>query len=175
MLAVEQRRIRVARLVHALITKSLLDILFVVALVVSFNFQLFDPRFHGNVDEANATRVAGWVVNEAAPARRVEVQLYIDGRFVAHGVADLPRPDVVVAGRAKDVASGFEFKTPLLEAGVHEARVYVMRQSEDGVRRTLQLLGKPMTFRVERGDLLAPKGAAGNRRFEREEVSEDDG
>ncbi|MER3427571.1 MAG: hypothetical protein C4334_05635 [Pyrinomonas sp.] len=163
MLVIEQRRIRVARLVHALIAKAFLDIIFIIALVASSSFQLFEPRFRGNVDEANAARVAGWVVNAAVPARRVEVQLYIDGRFIAHSVADLPRPDVVAAGRAKDAASGFEFKTPPLDAGLHEARVYVMHRSEDDARRTLQLLGKPLAFRVERRGIAAPKEAAANR------------
>ncbi len=56
--------------------------LFVVALAVYFSYTNFNPYFRGSVDAADARTVAGWVVNAAAPAERVEVHLYIDGHFV---------------------------------------------------------------------------------------------
>jgi hypothetical protein len=82
------------------------------------------------------------------------VQLYIDGRFVASRVADLSRPDVKAAGRALDEWHGFSFETPPLDPGEHVARVYVVHESGEGVRRTLQLLGDPKRFRVEKETAL---------------------
>jgi hypothetical protein len=138
-----------ARLTHYLIAKAIIEALLVGALAVGFYLTAFNPFFRGTVDEADARHVYGWVVNERAPGLRVEVQLYVDDRFVASRVADLPRPDVKAAGRAQDERHGFSFDTPPLGPGEHEARVYVVHESGQGVRRTLQLLGTPKHFRVD--------------------------
>jgi hypothetical protein len=138
-----------ARLAHYLIAKSIIEAVLVGALAIGFYLTAFNPFFRGTVDEANAQHVYGWVVNEREPGLRVEVQLYIDGRFAASGVADLARPDVVAAGRARDERHGFSFDTPPLERGEHEARVYVAHESGEGARRTLRLIGKPLRFSVE--------------------------
>lgn len=142
------------RLTRYLIAKSILEALLIGALAVCFYLTAFNPYFRGTVDEANARQVYGWAVNERAPELRVEVQLYIDGRFVASRVADLSRPDVKAAGRALDEWHGFSFETPPLDPGEHVARVYVVHESGEGVRRTLQLLGDPKRFRVEKETAL---------------------
>ena len=36
------------------------------------------------------TGISGWAVNNASPWERVEVQLFIDGKFVASAIADQP-------------------------------------------------------------------------------------
>jgi hypothetical protein len=137
------------RLTRYLIAKSIIEALLVGALAVSFYLTAFNPFFRGTVDNANSQQVNGWAVNERAPGMRVEVQLYIDGRFAQSRVADLSRPDVKAAGRAPDEWHGFSFDTPPLDAGEHEARVYVVHASGEGARRTLQLLGDPKRFKVE--------------------------
>lgn len=137
-----------ARLTNFLIAKSILEALFVGALAVGFYLTAFTPFFRGSLDVANAGHVAGWVVYKAEPHSRVEVQLYIDGRFVGNRTADLARPDVKAAGRAEDDNHGFVFETPTLSAGQHEARVYAVHLSGEGQRRTLQLIGKPLVFNV---------------------------
>ena len=138
-----------ARLAHYLIVKSIIEALLVGALAIGFYLTAFNPFFRGTVDEANEREVYGWVLNEREPGLRVEVQLYIDGRFAASRVADLARPDVVAAGLARDERHGFSFDTPLLDRGEHEARVYAAHESGRGARRTLRLIGKPVRFRVE--------------------------
>ena len=144
-----------ARLAHYLIAKSIIEAVLVGALAIGFYLTAFNPFFRGTVDEANAQHVYGWVAHEREPGLRVEVQLYIDGRFVASRVADLSRPDVVAAGRARDEWHGFSFDTPPLDRGAHEARVYVAHQSGGGMRRTLQLIGKPVRFSVETSAVAA--------------------
>jgi hypothetical protein len=137
-----------ARLTHFLIAKSIFEALFVGALAVGFYLTAFNPYFRGSLDYADASHVAGWVVNQADPQARVEVQLYIDGRFAGHTEAKVSRPDVLAAGRAADESHGFVFDTPTLSPGQHEARVYAVHLSGAGIRRTLQLLDKPRIFNV---------------------------
>lgn len=149
------------RLTHLLIAKSILEALFVAALAVGFHYLAFNPYFRGWVDVADATRVSGWALNEADHAAHIEVQLYVDGRFAASRVADLARADVLAAGRAMDERHGFSFDTPPLPDGEHEARVYAVHASSGGLRRTLQLIGRPMPFRVEsRASRSASAGGA---------------
>lgn len=137
-----------ARLAHFLIAKATVETLFVGALAVGFYLTAFTPYFRGSLDVADSRHVAGWVVNQREPQARVEVQLYIDGRFAGNRAADVARPDVLAAGRAADEGHGFVFDTPPLPAGTHEASVYAVHASGEGERRTLQLVGKPLTFTV---------------------------
>src|ERR1051325_7539588 len=69
-----------ARLTQLLIAKSVIEALFVAVCAVVFYYTAFSPHFRGWSDVADARSVAGWAVNEAAPAEPVEVQVYIDGR-----------------------------------------------------------------------------------------------
>jgi hypothetical protein len=149
-----------ARLTHFLIAKSVIETLFVGALAIGFYLTAFNPYFRGTLDYADARRVAGWVVDQADPRARVEVQLYIDGRFAGNRLADVSRPDVKAAGRAEDDAHGFIFDTPHLPAGQHEARVYAVHTSGEEQRRTLQLVGKPLAFSVPANQLTEEAPAA---------------
>jgi hypothetical protein len=139
---------RRARLTQLLIGKSVVEALFVAALAVGFYYMAFTPHFRGWSDVADARRIAGWAVNEAAPDEPVEVQVYIDGRFAGNRLANLSRPDVVAAGRSRTELCGFEFDAPPLAAGEHEARVYAVHSSNGGARRTLQLIGFPLRFHL---------------------------
>jgi hypothetical protein len=144
--------LRRARLAHFLIGKAIAETLFVGALAVGFYLTAFTPFFRGSLDLADSRHVAGWVINEREPLARVEVQLYIDGRFAGNHEADVARPDVLAAGRASDEGHGFVFDTPPLPAGEHEARVYAVHASGEGQRRTLQLVDKPLVFTVAAGE-----------------------
>jgi hypothetical protein len=135
-------------LVHVLVGKSIVETLLVGALAVFTFMNVLPPYFHG-WGELAGTRISGWVVNNAAPWDRVEVQLFIDGRFVASGIADESRPDVLAAGWSKDEWHGYSFAIPSLHPGSHEARVYAFHDSGDGLRKTLQLVGDPVRFSVE--------------------------
>jgi len=146
-----------AKLIHFLIGKSVVEALLITAVSVGFYFLTTNPYLRGWLDRADHQTVSGWAADEAKMATRVEVQLYIDDKFVDDRPAAEFRPDVHEAKRADDDWHGFVFKTPPLRAGEHEARVYAVHASRGGARRTLQLIGKPRRFRIEgtavQGDL----------------------
>ena len=138
-----------ARLIHLLISKSTAEALLITAVAVGFYFATTNVNLRGVLDKADRDAVSGWVVDERQPSSHVEVQLFIDDRFVADASADKFRPDVHDAKRAEDDWHGFEFPTPQLARGDHEARVYAVYANSGGVRRTLQLIGKPYRFHIE--------------------------
>jgi hypothetical protein len=141
-----------SKLGHLLIAKSMAEALLIAAVSVGFYFVTTNPYLRGVLDYADNQTVAGWAVDEGQPAARVEVQLYIDGIFVADQAAAEFRPDLRAAKRAGDDWHGFVFKLPPIPPGEHEARVYAAHASGAGARRTLQLIGKPLRFRVTGSD-----------------------
>ena len=134
------------KLVNVLIVKSILDTVLVATIAVVVYLNAFPPTFHGWGEAVAESRsISGWVVNAADPWPRVEVQLFIDGKFVGTQVAQLSRPDVVAAGWSRDEWHGYSFALSDSK-GVHEARVYAVHVSGNGARYTLQLLGDPIRF-----------------------------
>src|SRR5262249_50472796 len=138
-----------SKLGQLLIAKSMTEALLVTAVAVGFYLTTTNPYQRGWLDFADARTVSGWAVDDRHLWVRVEVQLYIDNRFITDEMADEFRPDVHKAKRADDDWHGFVFKLPPLPPGEHEARVYGVHVSSDRARRTLQLIGKPLRFRVE--------------------------
>ena len=134
-------------LVHALVGKSIAETLLIGALAVFTFITVLPPYFHG-WGEVTETGISGWVVNYAAPWDRVEVQLFVDGQFMAQAVANRSRPDVLSAGWAKDEWHGYTFPIAAPSSGTHEGRVYALHDSGEGARKTLQLLGDPIPFSV---------------------------
>jgi len=149
-------------LVHVLIGKSILETLFVGSLAVIAFLSVLPPYFHGWGEVAN-DGIAGWAVDNGSPWERVEVQLFIDGKFFGTAVANRPRPDVSAAGWALDEWHGYSFITNSLNAGPHEARVYALRNSGNATRKSLQLLGTPMPFIVGADGKLQPLSPAKGR------------
>jgi hypothetical protein len=139
-------------LVHLLISKSMVEALLVTAVAVAFYFATTNRYLRGVLDRADSQTVTGWAVDDSLPATRVEVQLFVDDAFIADTPADQYRPDVHEAKRAEDDWHGFVFRTPPLTAGEHEARVYALYAGGAGARRTLQLIGKPFRFRLDRNE-----------------------
>jgi len=134
------------RLVNILIGKSIAETVLVGTLAVVCFIQAFPPFYHG-WGEATSRSISGWVVDDSAPWDRVEVQLFIDGVFVAVGVANKSRSDLVAAGWARDEWHGYEFPLSVILPGDHEARVYAVHATSGLRRRTLQLIGDPIRFR----------------------------
>jgi hypothetical protein len=134
------------RLTTLLFAKLALDLLFVAALAVYTHSDAFHPLFSGALDNADGSSVRGWVVDRARPDAPVEVQLYVDGKFVSDAPADQPRPDVSAKGFAPDERHGFVFTLDPPLRGEHEARVYAVHASRGGARRTLQQIGSPFRF-----------------------------
>ena len=140
-----------SQLVNLLIAKSILETVLVGAFAVVVYTRLFPPTFHGWGEAVVESRsISGWAVDNADPWRRVEVQLFIDGKFVGTQVAQLSRPDVLAAGWSKDEWHGYSFVVSGLGVGMHEARVYALHQQGD--RYTLQMLGDPIRFEVDIND-----------------------
>jgi predicted alpha/beta hydrolase len=136
-----------SQLVNLLIGKSILETIVVGTLAVVVWTKVFPPTFHGWGEAVSSQAIAGWAVNNAAPWERVEVQLFIDGKLYGSQVAQVARPDVVMAGWATDEWHGYNFGVTGLAPGKHEARVYALHRSGD--RMTLQLLGDPIRFVVD--------------------------
>jgi hypothetical protein len=137
------------QLVNVLIAKSVLDTVLVGTIAVVVYLNAFPPTFHGWGEAVSRDRsISGWVVNDAVPWQRVEVQLFIDGKLAGTQVAQLSRPDVAAAGWTKDAWHGYSFIVSDLSAGMHQARVYAVHASGNVGRYTLQLLGDPIKFEV---------------------------
>jgi hypothetical protein len=132
------------RIVHILIGKSIFETLLLVSLVVVFFLDAF-PQFHG-WGEVTPQGISGWVVNNSAPWDRVEVQLFVNGKFAGRAVANESRIDVVRAGWSEDEWHGYTFPISTDQTGIHEARVYALHDSGQGKRKTLQLVGDPLRF-----------------------------
>ncbi|MBL6078533.1 hypothetical protein JMJ56_10995 [Belnapia sp. T18] len=62
----------------------------------------------GLIDNATADRLYGWVWDAAHPGYRVKVELRLEGKVVATGVASNPRPDLAKHGIG-DGSHAFEF------------------------------------------------------------------
>ncbi|HJT30049.1 MAG TPA: hypothetical protein VJ784_21715 [Pyrinomonadaceae bacterium] len=136
------------KLVNLLLAKSILETIFIGALAVIVYAKLFPPTFHGWGEAVVESRsISGWVVDNADPWRRVEVQLFVDGKLAGTQVAQLSRPDVMAAGWSKDEWHGYSFVVSGLGVGMHEARVYALHQQGD--RYTLRMLGDVIRFQVE--------------------------
>ena len=136
-----------SKLVQLLLAKSAIEILLVASLTVGFFLMTF-PHFDG-WGEATPRAIEGWVVSQQHPEQIVEVQLFIDDRFIGSGLADRPRPDVVNAGKAKDERHGFSFEIPPLSQGYHVARAYAVHTSNHDKRKSLQLIGDPIPFDLD--------------------------
>lgn len=137
------------RLVNLLIAKSILETILVGTIAVVVYLNAFPPTFHGWGEAVAGTKsISGWVVNDAEPWARVEVQLFVDGKLIGTQVAHVSRPDVVAAGWSKDEWHGYSFVVDGLAAGSHEARVYALHSSGAGTRYTLQMPGDPIRFEV---------------------------
>ena len=134
------------RLIHFIIGKSIVEAVLITGVAIAFYLATTNPNLRGWLDQADANTISGWAVDESHPYSEVELQLFIDGQFVETRTAAAFRPDVHAANRSASDWHGFVFKTPMLSAGEHEARVYAMYVPKDGERRTLQLIGKPIRF-----------------------------
>jgi len=138
------------RLVNLLIAKSILETILVGTIAVVVYLNAFPPTFHGWGEAVAGTKsISGWVVSDADPWRRVEVQVFVDGKLIGTQVAHVSRPDVVAAGWSKDEWHGYSFPVDGLASGSHEARVYALHASGAGTRYTLQMLGDPIRFKVK--------------------------
>lgn len=126
---------RLAKLVAA---KLVLDLFFVCGLAAYTHAVTYRTGFEGEVERADTSGVSGWVEDLEGEGAPVELQLFLDGRFAASAVAGEPSE----GGRHAFV---FRFEQP--RYGVREARVYAVRESRGGARRTLRQVGGPLELK----------------------------
>jgi hypothetical protein len=140
----------VTRLLRAVIAKSFLDLIFICAAVSLAAFLSFHPLLRGAIDVADQTRVAGWAYDPLSPDEKLEVQLFIDGRFAASTRAGERREDLVRAGAAANPEHGFSFAVaPLrLTPGAHAAQVYAVHQAAGRYKTLLPLAAKPLMLHI---------------------------
>lgn len=139
-----------ARLMRALFVKGLLELCFVAALAFASHYTLFRPSsMSGAFDQVGAHAASGWVFDRAAPDNPVEVHVYVGGIFVAGGLADQPRPDLVSAGRAPHERVGFHFRFEPGLARRGDARIYAVITDASGNRRTLRQIGDTLRTEIE--------------------------
>jgi hypothetical protein len=129
----------------------------ILGISLYWNLTFFPPGFTGWGEVTRDQTIAGWAIQRNDPAKRVEVELYIDDQFAGHAVAELPRPDVVQAGWTSDPRCGYVFTLPPLSAGNHEARVYALSRVRNGNYVTLQMSGNPLRFSVNADQIVTPE------------------
>jgi hypothetical protein len=132
----------VARLARALLFKSLLEILVVCVVLGVAGFKSFNPTIRGEITEADAMSVRGWVANPLAPQDPIQLELVIDGRVTA--IMTAQKAEHTLNAQLRRGEHPFVFSFPRLPAGTHSVQVYAL-QTTPG--RTLSLV--PITRRSE--------------------------
>jgi hypothetical protein len=145
-----ERQRSATSLLRAIIVKAGLEILLVCVAVSLAAFSHVNPPLRGAIDVADSARVAGWAYDPREPGARLEVQLFIDGRFVASRVADERRDDLVKRGAAEDALHGFTFAVPPLGVapGRHTYQVFAVRAGGGGNKVLLSITREPQVFHV---------------------------
>jgi hypothetical protein len=138
-----------SRLLRTIIAKSLIEIIFVCAVATLAAFSNFSPLLRGTIDAVDETRVAGWVYDPLDPDQVIEVQLFIDGKFVMAKLADERRDDLVEAGATTRPGHGFSFRLDSLDLanGSHTAQVYALRESSNANKVLIPISKTSRIFR----------------------------
>ena len=144
-------QIAATKMLKALIAKAGIEIFVVMAAISFAAYSHLNPPIRGAIDVADSTRIAGWAYDPRAPEDRLEVQLFMDGKFVADKVADELRDDLVSAGAAVNSRHGFSFIVPELKLmnGVHSVNVYALRSGGGGNKSLLSITKKTQQIKIK--------------------------
>ena len=85
------------RLLRAVLVKAGLEIGFVCVIATLAAFHNASPLLRGALDAADQTHVAGWAYDPLSPDAPLDVQLFIDERFVATQRAERLRVDAQIS------------------------------------------------------------------------------
>jgi hypothetical protein len=139
------------KLLRAVLAKTGLEIAFLCVIATVAAFHNASPLLRGAIDEASQLHVAGWAYDPLTPKAVLEVQLFIDDRFVRAMRAEQARPDLVKAGVTPTAAHGFSFELTdvSLSPGKHAAQVYALRNAAGKNKALIPLSKEPITFQVK--------------------------
>lgn len=139
-----------SRLLKAVSIKMLIEIIFVCIVVSLAASRTFHPFLRGALDMVNSARVAGWASDPTSLDEPLEVQLFVDGAFVAATRAVEVRHDLVAAGATTGPEHGFSFalKAANLAPGLHFAQVYAVRPSIGSSLTLIPISKQPVKFEV---------------------------
>lgn len=140
-----------SRLLKAVSIKTLIEIIFVCVVVSFAASRTFHPFLRGALDMVNSARVAGWACDRTVLDEPLEVQLFVDGAFVAATRAVEVRNDLVAAGATAGPEHGFSFalKAANLAPGVHYAQVYAVRPSIGSALTLIPISKRSVRFEVK--------------------------
>lgn len=137
----------VARLTRALVLKSLLELLFLCSVLSIAGFKYFNPTIRGQMTQADAVSVRGWVSNPLAPRHPVQLELVVDG----HVIATVTAGEAEYGGLLRRGAHPFEFSFQRLPAGTHSIQVYVVQTTPGRALTLFPITGRAQTFTVTSG------------------------
>jgi hypothetical protein len=135
------------KLLRAIIAKAGLEFLVIIIAISLAAYSHLNPPMRGAIDVADAMRIAGWAYDPREPNAQLDVQLFLNGQFVATRRADELREDLVRAGAAQNAQHGFTFSVPALQlaAGRYSVTVYAVRAG-GGKNKSLLALTKKEYF-----------------------------
>lgn len=144
----QEQSVTAAKLLRAVIAKSFVEVVLVCVVASLAAFSTFSPQLRGAIDVADQTRIAGWVNDPWSPEQSLEVQLFIDGKFVASQLADHTREDLVTAGVTKRPNHGYSFQLQQfnVSSGKHSAQVYAVREAAGANKILIPVVASPITF-----------------------------
>lgn len=139
-------------LLRAIIAKSFVEVILVCVVVSLAAFSTFSPQLRGAIDVADQSQISGWVNDPRLSDTALEVQLFIDGKFIASRLADDQREDLVSAGATTRPNHGFSFALEpfKLPAGEHSAQVFAVRDATGTSKILLPVTAEPRTFQISR-------------------------
>jgi SAM-dependent methyltransferase len=114
--------------------------------------------FAGFVDQWDGRSMSGWAVDRTRPEAACEVDVYVDGRFVARTRADVPRPDLAEVS-PRDQRKGFLLELPPEARNGSRFEVYFGGTME----RVPATTALETRFSRPRIDLLQPHGGVASR------------
>jgi hypothetical protein len=141
----------VARLVRVLLLKSLLEILILCLVLGIAGFEYFNPTIRGEIIQADAVSVRGWVANPMALHDPIQLELVIDDRITAMVTAQEMQPEHAVSALLRRGEHPFEFSFQRLPAGPHSVQVYTVQTTPGRTLSLVPITRRSQTFTVSRG------------------------
>jgi len=139
----------VARLTRALLLKSLLEIMIICVVLGVAGFKYFNPTIRGEITQADATSMRGWVANPLAPQDPIQLELVIDGRVTA--IATTQSAEHALNAQLRRGAHPYEFAFPRLPAGTHSVEVYAVQTTSGRTLSLVPITRRSQTFTLPSG------------------------